>query len=38
MMKKGLDPLQEDAKGRTALDVAAACEMKEILDLFQYGS
>jgi ankyrin repeat protein len=38
MVKKGLDPLQEDANGRTALDVAAACEMKEILDLFQYGS
>lgn len=34
----GLDPLIEDKKGRSSLDVAAACEKKEILDLFQYRS
>lgn len=36
MVSKGLDPLAEDDKGRSALDVAAACEKKEILKLFRY--
>lgn len=35
-VKRGLDPLMEDGRGRSALDVAAACEKKEILELFQY--
>jgi ankyrin repeat protein len=38
MVGKGLDPLAEDGKGRSSLDVAAACGKKEILDLFQYRS
>jgi ankyrin repeat protein len=38
MVAKGLDPLVEDAKGRSSLDVAAVCGKKEILDLFQYQS
>jgi ankyrin repeat protein len=36
-MRKGLNPLEEDGKGRSSLDVAAACEQKGILELFQYG-
>ena len=35
LMDRGLDPLAEDAQGRSALDVAAACEQKGILELFQ---
>ena len=38
MVAKGLDPLAEDARGRSSLDVAAACGKSEILDLFQYRS
>ena len=38
MVAKGLDPLAEDARGRSSLDVAAACEKKEILELYQYRS
>lgn len=38
MVSKGLDPLAEDAKGRSSLDVAAACGKDEILELFQYRS
>jgi ankyrin repeat protein len=34
---RGLDPLEEDGKGRSSLDIAAACEQKGILELFQYG-
>jgi ankyrin repeat protein len=36
-VRKGLNPLEEDGKGRSSLDVAAACEQKGILELFQYG-
>ena len=36
MVQNGLDPLAEDGRGRTSLDVAAACENKDILDLFRY--
>ncbi|KAE9375050.1 ankyrin [Stipitochalara longipes BDJ] len=36
-VRKGLNPLEEDSKGRSSLDVAAACEQKGILELFQYG-
>jgi ankyrin repeat protein len=36
-MKKGLNALEEDSKGRSSLDVAAACDQKGILELFQYG-
>ncbi|PMD29241.1 ankyrin [Hyaloscypha variabilis F] len=36
-VRKGLNPLEEDEKGRSSLDVAAACEQKGILELFQYG-
>lgn len=36
LMAKGLDPLAEDNRGRSSLDVAAACGKKEILDLFQF--
>ncbi|KAH8648295.1 ankyrin repeat-containing domain protein [Tricladium varicosporioides] len=35
-MSKGLNPLEEDGKGRSSLDIAAACEQKGILELFQY--
>jgi len=35
-MQKGLNPLEEDGNGRSSLDVAAACEQKGILELFQY--
>lgn len=38
MVSKGLDPLAEDGRGRSSLDVAAACGKKQILDLFQYTS
>lgn len=31
MLGKGLDPLQEDKKGRSALDVASACEKDDIV-------
>ncbi|KAF5003058.1 hypothetical protein FDECE_10369 [Fusarium decemcellulare] len=34
MMNKGLDPLREDAKGRSALDVASAVEKTDIVGLF----
>ncbi|KAM0288443.1 hypothetical protein ACHAO9_007089 [Fusarium lateritium] len=34
MMDKGLDPLREDAKGRSALDVASACDKDDIVGLF----
>ena len=33
MMNKGLDPLKEDTKGRSALDVADACEKDDIVGL-----
>lgn len=36
-LRKGLNPLEEDENGRSSLDVAAACEQKGILELFQYG-
>ncbi|KAH8807526.1 ankyrin repeat-containing domain protein [Xylogone sp. PMI_703] len=35
-VQKGLDPLEEDTLGRSSLDIAAACEQKDILELFQY--
>lgn len=35
-IQKGLNPLEEDDFGRTSLDVAVACEQKDILELFQY--
>jgi hypothetical protein len=38
MIEKGLDPLAEDGRSWSGLDVAAACEQKEILELFQYRS
>jgi ankyrin repeat protein len=38
MLEKGLDPLAEDGRSRSSLDFAAACEQKEILELFQYRS
>lgn len=38
MAAKGLDPLAEDRRGRSSLDVAAACGKKDILDLFRYRS
>lgn len=34
MMKKGLDPLKEDGKGRSSLDVASACGKEGILEIF----
>ncbi|KAF4954253.1 hypothetical protein FSARC_12190 [Fusarium sarcochroum] len=33
MMDKGVDPLREDVKGRSALDVASACEKHDIVGL-----
>jgi ankyrin repeat protein len=36
-VKKGLNALEEDGKGRSSLDVAAACDQNGILELFQYG-
>jgi ankyrin repeat protein len=38
MIEEGLDPLAEDRRSRSGLGVAAACEQKEILELFQYRS
>jgi hypothetical protein len=38
MIEKGLDPLAEDGRSRSSLDVAATREQKEILELFQYRS
>lgn len=35
MVGKGLDPLQEDGKGRSALDVADACGKKDILEMYK---
>lgn len=35
MMGKGLDPLKEDARGRSALDVASACEKDDIVALLR---
>jgi len=34
---KGLNPLEEDERERSSLDIAAACEQKGILELFQCG-
>ncbi|KAM7190149.1 Ankyrin repeat-containing domain protein [Rhypophila sp. PSN 637] len=34
---KGLDPLKEDAKGRSALDVASACDKEAIVGAFGRG-
>ena len=33
----GLDAMAEDGKGKTAVDVAAACGNREILELFAEG-
>ena len=33
MMAKGLDPLKEDVEGRSALDIASACDKYEIINL-----
>ncbi|KAF5699429.1 hypothetical protein FGLOB1_11393 [Fusarium globosum] len=33
MMDQGLDPLKEDEKGRSALDIASACEKDDIVGL-----
>ncbi|KAF4340900.1 ankyrin-3 [Fusarium beomiforme] len=33
MMDKGLDPLKEDENGRSALDIASACEKDDIVGL-----
>ncbi|SPJ72943.1 uncharacterized protein FTOL_02672 [Fusarium torulosum] len=33
MMDKGLDPLREDGKGRSALDIASACDKDDIVGL-----
>ncbi|TVY33699.1 Ankyrin [Lachnellula occidentalis] len=33
---KGLNPLEEDGRGRSSLDVAAACGQDDILELFRY--
>ncbi|KUJ10009.1 ankyrin [Mollisia scopiformis] len=35
-VRKGISPLDEDGKGRSSLDIAAACEQKGILELFQH--
>ena len=37
LMTKGLDPLAEDDKGRSALDVAAVCGKGRILEIFRHG-
>ncbi|KAH7391253.1 ankyrin repeat-containing domain protein [Cadophora sp. MPI-SDFR-AT-0126] len=37
LVRKGVDPLEEDGKGRSALDVAAAFGRKGILELFAVG-
>ncbi|KAK0123054.1 hypothetical protein ONS96_010063 [Cadophora gregata f. sp. sojae] len=34
LISKGVDPLEEDGKGRSALDIAAAFGRKKILELF----
>ncbi|TPX18342.1 uncharacterized protein E0L32_011753 [Thyridium curvatum] len=34
LMAKGLDPLKEDIHGRSALDVASACEKEDVLSIF----
>ncbi|KAH7242547.1 ankyrin repeat-containing domain protein [Fusarium tricinctum] len=34
MMNKGLDPLREDDKGRSALDIASACDKDDTVGLF----
>ncbi|KAK0631279.1 ankyrin repeat-containing domain protein [Immersiella caudata] len=34
LVAKGLDPLREDKKGRSALDVASACEKEDIVGAF----
>ncbi|KAF2494506.1 ankyrin [Lophium mytilinum] len=36
LISRGVDPLHENNAGQSALDVAAACEKKAILALFQY--
>jgi ankyrin repeat protein len=33
LVQKGLDPLREDARGRSSLDVASACQKDEIVEL-----
>jgi ankyrin repeat protein len=33
MMDKGLDPLREDSKGRSALDIASAYDKDDIVGL-----
>ncbi|CAH0047278.1 unnamed protein product [Clonostachys solani] len=33
LVQKGLDPLREDARGRSSLDVASACQKGEIVEL-----
>lgn len=35
LVKKGLDPLAEDNKGRSSLDLAAEAKKEDILDLFR---
>ena len=35
LMERGLDPRMEDVEGKTPLDIAAACENKGILKLFE---
>lgn len=35
MMGKGVDPLAEDARGRSALDVASACGKNDIVELLK---
>jgi len=35
LMEMGLDPRMEDNEGKTPLDVAAACENKGVLKLFE---
>jgi ankyrin repeat protein len=35
LMRMGLDPLKEDARGRSSLDVASACGKEEIVRFFQ---
>ncbi|KAM7217481.1 Ankyrin repeat-containing domain protein [Rhypophila decipiens] len=37
LVAKGLDPLKEDAKGRSALDVASACDKEDIVGAFGRG-
>jgi hypothetical protein len=35
LMKMGLDPMAEDSRQRTSLDIAAACGGEHILKLFE---